>query len=138
MELAGEVESVGAAVTEFAVGEQVFGLTRFGGNAEFVCVREIRAVAHKPKTMSFDERRPSATARALRKRRCKKRDSPQASYSPSVEIPPHRNSPNGRIETLLAHDPGLWPRLRRILRIILVMVVLRRAADDRRGRRRQS
>ena len=27
MELAGEVEAVGAAVTEFAVGDQVFGVT---------------------------------------------------------------------------------------------------------------
>src|SRR5213083_1258041 len=41
-ELAGEVEAVGAAVTEFAVGDQVFGLNpwRFGTHAEYVCVRE--------------------------------------------------------------------------------------------------
>jgi NADPH:quinone reductase-like Zn-dependent oxidoreductase len=55
MEFAGEVESGGAAVKEFAVGEQVFGVTRFGANAEFVCVRESRAVAHKPSTMTFEE-----------------------------------------------------------------------------------
>ncbi len=39
MELAGEVEAVGAAVTEFEVGDEVFGV-RAGANAEFVCVRE--------------------------------------------------------------------------------------------------
>ena len=38
MELAGEVEAVGTAVTEFAVGDEVFGVAG-GANAEFVCVR---------------------------------------------------------------------------------------------------
>ncbi len=39
-ELAGEVEAVGAAVSEFAVGDQVFGISglRFGAPAEFVCL----------------------------------------------------------------------------------------------------
>ena len=36
MELAGEVAAVGAAVTEFAVGDEVFGVTGFGAHAEFV------------------------------------------------------------------------------------------------------
>ncbi len=55
MELAGEVEAVGRAVSEFGVGDQVFGVTGFGANAEFVCVRESAALAHKPAGMSFEE-----------------------------------------------------------------------------------
>ena len=54
MELAGVVESVGAAVTEFAVGDEVFGL-RWGANAEYVCVREQGALALKPAGLSFEE-----------------------------------------------------------------------------------
>ena len=54
MELAGVVESVGAAVTEFEVGDEVFGV-RTGANAEFVCVREKGALAHKPAGMTFEE-----------------------------------------------------------------------------------
>ena len=55
MELAGEVEAVGAAVSEFRVGDEVFGVTGFGAHAEFVCIRESAAVAHKPAGMTFDE-----------------------------------------------------------------------------------
>jgi NADPH:quinone reductase-like Zn-dependent oxidoreductase len=55
MELAGEVEEVGAAVTEFAVGDQVFGVKGSGAHAEYVCVRESAAVADKPAGMSFEE-----------------------------------------------------------------------------------
>jgi len=54
MELAGEVESVGAAVTEFELGDRVFGV-RSGANAEFVCVREKGALAHIPPGMTFEE-----------------------------------------------------------------------------------
>ena len=54
MELAGVVEAVGAAVTEFDVGDEVFGI-RGGANAEYVCVREQGALAHKPAGMSFEE-----------------------------------------------------------------------------------
>lgn len=55
MELAGEVEAVGPAVTEFAVGDEVFGVKSFGAHAEFVCIRESGAVAHKPSGLTFEE-----------------------------------------------------------------------------------
>jgi NADPH:quinone reductase-like Zn-dependent oxidoreductase len=53
-ELSGVVEAVGAAVTEFEVGDEVFGL-RSGAHAEYVCVRGAGALAHKPAGMSFEE-----------------------------------------------------------------------------------
>jgi NADPH:quinone reductase-like Zn-dependent oxidoreductase len=55
MELAGEVEAVGGAVTEFEVGDQVFGVKGFGAYAEFVPARESGPLAHKPAGMSFEE-----------------------------------------------------------------------------------
>lgn len=56
-ELAGEVESAGPAVTEFKAGDQVFGVNawRFGAHAEFVCLPESAALAHKPAGVSFEE-----------------------------------------------------------------------------------
>ncbi len=54
MELAGVVAAVGSAVTEFQVGDEVFGV-RSGAHAEYVCVREQGALAHKPASMSFEE-----------------------------------------------------------------------------------
>jgi NADPH:quinone reductase-like Zn-dependent oxidoreductase len=55
MELAGEVEAVGAAVSKFKVGDEVFGVKGFGAHAEYVCIRESAALAHKPTGMTFDE-----------------------------------------------------------------------------------
>ena len=55
MELAGEVDAVGAAVTEFEVGDHVFGVNGFGAHAEFVCMRESAPLAHKPAEMTFEE-----------------------------------------------------------------------------------
>jgi NADPH:quinone reductase-like Zn-dependent oxidoreductase len=55
MELAGEVEAAGAAVTEFEVGDEVFGVNGFGAHAEFVCIRERGPLAHKPTGMTFEE-----------------------------------------------------------------------------------
>jgi NADPH:quinone reductase-like Zn-dependent oxidoreductase len=55
MELAGEVEAVGAAVTEFEVGDEVFGGTGFGAHAEFVCIRESAPLAQKPTGTTFEE-----------------------------------------------------------------------------------
>ena len=56
-ELAGEVEAVGMAVTEFAPGDQVFGTSgfRFGAHAEFICMRQTGRIAHKPAGLSFEE-----------------------------------------------------------------------------------
>jgi len=57
-ELAGEVAAVGAAVTEFAVGDRVFGSTaafRSGAHAEFICMPESAPLAHMPAGMTFEE-----------------------------------------------------------------------------------
>ncbi len=56
-ELAGEVEAVGAAVSEFAVGDRVFGANvgRFGAHAEYVCVREAAPLAKMPAGITFEE-----------------------------------------------------------------------------------
>jgi NADPH:quinone reductase-like Zn-dependent oxidoreductase len=55
MELAGEVEAVGEAVTEFAVGDEVFGVRGSGAHAEYVCMSETAPLAHKPAGMTFEE-----------------------------------------------------------------------------------
>lgn len=54
MELAGVVEAIGAAVTRFRVGDEVFGM-RSGANADYVCVREHGVLAHKPADMTFEQ-----------------------------------------------------------------------------------
>jgi NADPH:quinone reductase-like Zn-dependent oxidoreductase len=54
MEFAGVVEQVGPAVTQFAEGDEVFGI-KGGANAEFVCVAEAGVVAKKPSRLSFEE-----------------------------------------------------------------------------------
>ncbi|MEX2210531.1 MAG: zinc-binding dehydrogenase [Gaiellaceae bacterium] len=54
IELAGVVEAAGAAVTEFAVDDRVFGI-RSGANADYVCVAESGVLAHMPDGMSFEE-----------------------------------------------------------------------------------
>ena len=59
-ELAGEVEAVGEAVTEFQVGDRVFGALPYlaltaGSHAEYICVRESLPLAHMPAGMSFEE-----------------------------------------------------------------------------------
>ncbi len=59
-EFAGEVEAVGAAVREFAVGDKVFGTSglSFGAHAEFMCMRESARIAHMPAGMTFEEAAP--------------------------------------------------------------------------------
>ncbi len=54
-ELAGEVEAVGAAVTEFKAGDRVFGVKGFAAHAEFACIRETAPLAHMPTGLSFEE-----------------------------------------------------------------------------------
>ena len=55
MEFAGEVAAVGAAVSQFQVGNHVFGVTSFGAHAEFLCVRESSPLEHIPADMTFAE-----------------------------------------------------------------------------------
>ncbi len=55
MELAGVVEAVGPSVTEFDVGDDVFGVKGSGAHAEYVCLRQSAALARKPPGMSFEE-----------------------------------------------------------------------------------
>jgi NADPH:quinone reductase-like Zn-dependent oxidoreductase len=59
-EFAGEVEAVGAAVREFAVGDHVFGTSglRFGAHAEFMSIPESARIARMPAGMSFEEAAP--------------------------------------------------------------------------------
>jgi NADPH:quinone reductase-like Zn-dependent oxidoreductase len=59
-EFAGEVEAVGAKVSEFAVGDRVFGLggLTFGAHAEFICIRESHRIAPMPAGMSFEDAAP--------------------------------------------------------------------------------
>jgi NADPH:quinone reductase-like Zn-dependent oxidoreductase len=54
LEFAGVVEAVGSSITEFEVGDEVFGV-RSGAHAEYVCVKESGAVARKPPSITFDE-----------------------------------------------------------------------------------
>jgi NADPH:quinone reductase-like Zn-dependent oxidoreductase len=52
-DFAGTVEAIGKNVTRFKPGDDVFG-GRTGALAEYVCVREDRAVALKPANMTFE------------------------------------------------------------------------------------
>jgi NADPH:quinone reductase-like Zn-dependent oxidoreductase len=56
-ELAGVVEAAGPAVTEFTVGDDVFGVKAwtFGAHAEYVCMRQSAALARKPAGSGFEE-----------------------------------------------------------------------------------
>ncbi len=54
VEFAGIVEEIGAEVTEFAVGDRVFG-ARTGAHAEFVAVPQTGAIAHAPEGLTFEE-----------------------------------------------------------------------------------
>jgi NADPH:quinone reductase-like Zn-dependent oxidoreductase len=54
IEFAGEIESVGDAVTQFAVGDRVFGIGS-GTYAEYVCVSEDGVIARIPDSLTFEE-----------------------------------------------------------------------------------
>jgi NADPH:quinone reductase-like Zn-dependent oxidoreductase len=53
-EFAGTVEEVGAAVTEFQVGDDVFGV-KGGANAEYVTVDDNGVIAPKPTGLTYEE-----------------------------------------------------------------------------------
>jgi NADPH:quinone reductase-like Zn-dependent oxidoreductase len=59
-ELAGVVEQAGSAVSQFQVGDRVFGLTGFGfgAHAEYRCMRESARIAHIPESMTFEQAAP--------------------------------------------------------------------------------
>jgi NADPH:quinone reductase-like Zn-dependent oxidoreductase len=65
MELAGEVEAVGSAVSEFEVGDRVFGVSGYGAHAEFVCMRESEPMAHMPAGTTFEEAAPVCDGASL-------------------------------------------------------------------------
>jgi len=56
-EFAGVVEAVGATVSEFDVGDRVFGVNanHFGAHAEYLCVQEDGPIAPMPTGMEFEE-----------------------------------------------------------------------------------
>jgi NADPH:quinone reductase-like Zn-dependent oxidoreductase len=56
-DFSGEVSAVGPAVSEYAVGDEVFGSTgiRFGAYAEFISVPESSRISRKPGGLSFVE-----------------------------------------------------------------------------------
>jgi NADPH:quinone reductase-like Zn-dependent oxidoreductase len=54
VELAGEIESVGKEVKLFKQGDQVYGATRSGAYAEYICMPE-KNVVMKPTNMTYEE-----------------------------------------------------------------------------------
>lgn len=53
-DLSGTVEAIGKNVTEFKLGDAVFGLSDFGALADYVCAPE-KTLVHKPENTSFEE-----------------------------------------------------------------------------------
>ena len=60
-DVAGQVEAVGSAVTQFRVGEEVYGASKFGAFAEFLCVSE-GTIVPKPAGISFEAAAATPTA----------------------------------------------------------------------------
>jgi NADPH:quinone reductase-like Zn-dependent oxidoreductase len=60
-DVAGRVEAVGSRVTQFQVGDDVFGASGFGAFAEFVCVDQ-ETLVPKPAGVSFEEAAATPTA----------------------------------------------------------------------------
>lgn len=56
-EFAGEVDGIGEKVSQFKIGDPVFGLNlnKFGTHAEYVCIAENKAIALKPNNISYAE-----------------------------------------------------------------------------------
>ena len=60
-DVAGSVEAVGRQVTQFRAGDDVFGASRFGAFAEFVCVNQ-ETLVPKPAGVSFEAAAATPTA----------------------------------------------------------------------------
>jgi NADPH:quinone reductase-like Zn-dependent oxidoreductase len=60
-DVAGRVEAVGSGVTQFRVGDEVFGASNFGAFAERACINEERLVP-KPSGVSFEAAAATPTA----------------------------------------------------------------------------
>jgi NADPH:quinone reductase-like Zn-dependent oxidoreductase len=56
-ELAGEVEEVGNSVSEFKIGDKVFGLSawKFGTHAQYICIPENGSITHMPTNFAYQE-----------------------------------------------------------------------------------
>lgn len=56
-DFAGDVDAVGASVTDFKIGDRVFGIKpwKFGAHAEFLCVGANAALAHMPAGLPYEE-----------------------------------------------------------------------------------
>ncbi len=56
-ELSGIVEETGKNISDFKKGDAVFAYCglKFGGYAEYICLKETDIIAHKPENMSFEE-----------------------------------------------------------------------------------
>ncbi len=56
-EISGIVEETGKNVTDFKKGDAVFAYCglKFGGYAEYICLKETDIITHKPENMSFEE-----------------------------------------------------------------------------------
>jgi NADPH:quinone reductase-like Zn-dependent oxidoreductase len=56
-EFAGEVLEVGAAVSEFSVGDRVFGFddVTWGGHAEFMIIQEQKSIVKIPDTITYEQ-----------------------------------------------------------------------------------
>ncbi len=57
MDFAGTVESVGAGVSRYKIGDPVFGMSAetFGAHAEYICVPVDGQIAHMPSGVAFNE-----------------------------------------------------------------------------------
>jgi NADPH:quinone reductase-like Zn-dependent oxidoreductase len=56
VEFSGVVEATGSGVTEFAAGDEVFGLMRlFGAHADYICLPETASITQKPASLTFEE-----------------------------------------------------------------------------------
>ena len=55
--VAGEIDRIGAGVTSFRVGDQVFGMNPFGAGAyaEYVCMKAGKLLATKPPNLTYQE-----------------------------------------------------------------------------------